>query len=117
MKHLHLLLVAAVILGFLWRVYLAEKKPEILANKWVKILPHVLATGLLLSGIALVYQGYWFDNYGWIVGKVVFMFAFIGLGILTLKQQGKRRWIAFAGALYFFIFIVRLAITKQIYFW
>ena len=114
MKHLHLLFVATVVGIFLWRVYLAEKMPEKLAEKWMKILPHALATGLLLTGIALVFQGNWADNYGWIVMKVLFMLVFIGSGIMTLKSQGQRRWIAFGVALFSVVYILKLAVTKQI---
>lgn len=116
MKHLHLLFVAAVIFSFLWRVYLAEKMPEKLAEKWIKILPHGLAAGLLLSGIALVFQGNWSDNYGWIVVKVFLLLVFIASGLFTLREQGQRRWIAFGVAMFSFVYIVKLAITKQIFF-
>ena len=116
MKHLHLLFVVTVIGIFLWRVFLAEKKPEVLAEKWMKILPHALATGLLLTGIALVFQGNWSENYGWIVGKIILMFVFIGAGILTLKQQGQKRWIAFGVSLFTVAFILKLAVTKQLIF-
>jgi uncharacterized membrane protein SirB2 len=116
MKPLHLLFVAAVIVSFLWRVYLAEKSPEKLAGKWLKILPHALAAGLLLSGIALVFQGHWSANYGWIVAKIFLMVVFIVLGIFTLKRQGRRRWIAFGAAMFCFIYIVKVAATKQIFF-
>lgn len=116
MKHLHLLFVALVITSFLWRVYLAEKKPAMLAEKWLKILPHALAAGLLLSGIALVFQGNWADNYGWIVTKIFLLVAFIILGLFTLRQQGELRWVAFAGAMYCFIYIVKIAISKQVFF-
>lgn len=116
MKHLHLLFVVLVITSFLWRVYLAEKKPEMLAEKWLKILPHVLAAGLLLSGIGLVLQGNWSENYGWIVAKLFLMAAFIVLGILSLREQGARRWIAFAGALYCFAYILKIAASKQVFF-
>lgn len=116
MKHLHLLFVTLVITSFVWRVYLAEKKPEMLAEKWIKILPHGLAGGLLLSGIALIFQGNWSDHYGWIVGKVILMVAFIGLGIFTLKEQGQRRWMAFGGAMACFLYILKIAATKQLFF-
>lgn len=116
MKHLHLLFVAVVIGSFLWRVWLAHKQSELLNQKWMKILPHALATGLLLSGIALVIQGGWLEGaYGWIVAKLVLMLAFIGLGIVSMKAQGNARWIALAGALYCFVYIVRLAFAKQIF--
>lgn len=116
MKHLHLLFVGLVLVSFVWRVYLAEKQPEKLAEKWIKILPHALAAGLLLSGATLVLQGNWADNYGWIVAKVILLVGFIGLGIVTLRQQGSKRWAALAGALYCFAYIVHLAIAKQVTF-
>lgn len=116
MKFLHLLFVAAVIFSFLWRVYLAEKDPAKLSEKWMKILPHALAGGLLLTGIGLVMQGNWSENYGWIVGKVFLMIAFIIFGIITLKEQGQRRWVALGLALYCFVYILKLAATKQIFF-
>ncbi|MGY6276365.1 SirB2 family protein [Methylomonas sp. MgM2] len=116
MKHLHLLFVVLVITSYLWRVYLAEKKPAMLAEKWIKLLPHGLAAGLLLSGITLVFQGNWSENYGWIVTKVFLMFAFIIFGIFSLRQQGQRRWIAFGMALFCFVYILRIAVTKQVFF-
>ncbi|MGR8931724.1 MAG: SirB2 family protein [Gammaproteobacteria bacterium] len=116
MKLLHLLFVAAVLFGFLWRVYLAEKNPQKLAEKWLKILPHALAAGLLLTGIGLVFQGNWSANYGWIVAKVCLMVVFIVFGLFTLKEQGQRRWIAFGVAMFSFVYILKLAATKQLVF-
>ena len=117
MKHIHLLFVALVIISFVWRVYLVEKKPEMLAEKWLKILPHALATGLLLSGIVLVFQGNWLSSsYGWIMAKLILMVVFIGLGLFTMREQGQRRWMAFGGAILCFIFIVKIAFAKQILF-
>ncbi len=116
MKHLHLLFVFLVIAGFVWRVYLAEKKPEMLAEKWIKLLPHGLAAALLATGITLVFQGNWAGNYGWIVAKLFLMVCFIVFGIFTLKEQGQRRWIAFGIAMFCFIYILKLAVTKQVFF-
>ena len=117
LKHLHLFFVAIVVVTFFGRVYLAQFKPELLANKWLKVLPHILASLLLLTGIALVFQGNWLDgNYGWIVVKLLLMFVFIGLGILTIKQQGENRWYAFAGAVFCLVYIVKIAVSKQVFF-
>jgi uncharacterized membrane protein SirB2 len=116
LKHLHLLFVALVTVVFLGRVYLAQTKPELLENKWFKIAPHALAGLLLLTGIGLVFQGNWLDaQYGWIVAKLFLMFAFIALGILTLKSEGEKRWYALAGALFCLVYIVKIAFTKQIF--
>ncbi len=117
MKHLHLLFVALVALSFIGRVALAEYRPALLANKWIKISPHVLASLLLLSGAVLVLQGGWLaGDYGWIIAKLVLMFVFIGLGLLTMREQGQKRWLAFAGALFCLFYIVKVAFTKQVFF-
>jgi uncharacterized membrane protein SirB2 len=118
MKHIHLLFVAVVALSFIGRVFLAEYRPALLAEKWIKLSPHILATLLLLSGFVLAFQGDWFatGNYGWIIAKLVLMVAFIGLGLLTMKRQGQERWIAFGGALFCLFYIIKVAFAKQVFF-
>jgi uncharacterized membrane protein SirB2 len=117
MKHIHLLFVAIVTLTFLGRVALTKFRPELLEHKWVKLSPHILASLLLLSGIVLVFQGNWLENdYGWIVAKLLLMVAFIGLGVMTMREQGQKRWMAFAGALFVLFYIIKIAFTKQIFF-
>lgn len=117
LKHTHLLFVAIVVIVFIARVLIAQFKPELLAAKWMKIAPHVLATVLLLTGVGLVFEGNWLaGDYGWIVAKLIAMFAFIGLGMVAIRAQGDNRWYAFAGALIMVVYIVKVAITKQAFF-
>jgi uncharacterized membrane protein SirB2 len=117
LKHIHLLFVALVVLGFFGRVALAQLKPELLQHKWIKLSPHVLAGLLLLTGIALVFQGNWLSNsYAWIVAKLILMGVFIALGLVTMREQGTKRWQAFAGALLSLFLIVKIAVAKQIFF-
>ena len=117
LKHIHLLMVALVTILFVGRVLLAKFKPELLENKWLKLAPHALAGLLLLTGIGLVFEGNWLaTEYGWIIAKLLAMFAFIGLGIVTLRAQGDNRWYAFAGALLVLMYIIRVAFTKQAFF-
>jgi uncharacterized membrane protein SirB2 len=117
MKHLHMLFVAFVAFTFIGRVYLAQYKPALLANKWIKIGPHVLATLLLLTGIGLVFQGNWLaGDYAWIVVKFILMLVFIGLGLLAMKSEGEKRWYFFGGALFCLVYIIKIAFTKQVFF-
>lgn len=116
LKHIHLLFVAVVVIVFIGRVLIAEFKPELLAHKYMKIAPHVLAGILLLSGIGLVFEGAWLSrDFAWIVAKLLAMFAFIGLGIVTIKSHGDKRWYAFAGSLLIVFYIVKVAFTKQVF--
>lgn len=117
LKHIHLLFVALVTIGFLGRVALAQYRPEMLQQKWIKLSPHILAGLLLLTGIGLVFQGNWLANsYGWIVAKLILMFVFIGLGLMTMREQGQKRWIAFGAALFCLFYIVKVAFAKQVFF-
>jgi len=117
MKHIHLLFVALVVILYVARFWATQYKPELLENKWIKIAPHALAGLLLLSGFGLAFADGWFDqSYSWIIAKLFAMFAFIGLGMVSLKAQGDNRWYAFAGALIVLVYIVKVAFTKQAFF-
>ena len=117
LKHIHLLFVLLVVVVFVYRVYLAERKPEMLDQKWLKLAPHGLAGILLVSGIALTFQGGWLEiGYAWIVAKLILMLAFIALGLITLKSQGKQRWQAFGGSVLVLFLIVKIAAAKQVLF-
>ena len=114
MKHLHLLFVALALLSFLGRVALTRFRPELMQLKWINIAPHIISTLLLLSGILLTVEGGWLaGDYTWIEAKVIALFGFIGLGIMTLKRTDNKRWIAFGGALLCFAYILKVAITKN----
>jgi uncharacterized membrane protein SirB2 len=62
----------------------------------------------------LTVKGGWLaGDYTWIQAKVIALFGFIGLGIMTLKRTDNKRWIAFGGALLCFAYILKVAITKN----
>ncbi len=115
-KFLHLIFVLLSISSFVGRVFLAEKHPEMLEQKWIKIGPHILNGILLLTGITLVFQGSWLSGeYGWIIAKIVALFGYVGLGMVAIKNEGPLRWKAFAGAIACFIYIAAVAASKQIF--
>lgn len=116
-KTFHLAFVAMSILSFVGRVVLSEVNPDMLKQKVLKIAPHVIDTLLLLSGIALVFQGAWLSvEHGWIIGKIIGLLGYIGLGIMAMRNQGVARWLAFAGALACFAYIGMVAVTKDAWF-
>lgn len=116
MKHLHLLFVALAFVSFAGRLALAEFKPDMLSQKWLKIAPHAIAGLLLLSGLVLVFQGNWLaGDYGWIVAKVLILPGFIVLGLLAMKREGAERWKMAGGALLCFLYIAKIAVSKSIF--
>lgn len=113
-KIIHLTFVLLAITSFVSRVLLSEIHSDLLKQKVFKIAPHVIDTLLLLSGITLVFQGQWLSgDYGWIVAKIIVLLCYIGLGVVTMRSQGKTRWLAFAGAIACFVYIGFVAVTKH----
>jgi uncharacterized membrane protein SirB2 len=115
MLFIHIVFVLASFISFVARVALSEFKPEILTAKFFKIGPHVIDTFLLISGISLVVRGDWIESgeYSWIISKFIVLLAYIGLGVLTMRSSGTKRWAAFAGALACYGYILSVAITKN----
>jgi len=113
-KILHLTFILLSISSFVGRVYLAEKRPEMLEQKWISIGPHIINTFLLITGFTLVFQGSWLSaEYGWIIAKLIALVAYVGLGMIAIKSQGDLRWKAFAGALACFVYIAIVAVSKH----
>ena len=113
-KQLHMA-AAGVSLGLFvlrgtWRIV----SPERLAARWVRIVPHVVDTVLLLSALWLAWQ----IGRGaapWITAKVVALLVYIALGTIALKRGRTPaiRIAAFFAALATFGYIVSVAMTKS----
>lgn len=116
LKYLHQFLVVLVCISFVSRIVLAELNPQQLQQKWLKIGPHVIDSLLLLSGIALIFQGNWLDgNYDWLIAKIILVIIYIGLGMLAMRKQGRLRWLATGAAIACLLFIGKIAVSKKIF--
>lgn len=84
---------------------------------WVKIVPHVNDTLLLLAAIGmLIVAGLNPLQHDWIMAKIIGLILYILLGTLAIKR-GKtavQRNLAFFAALAVFAYIVKVALTKQV---
>ena len=111
--------VASVILSYLlftlrgaWMI----QGSSALQRRWVKIVPHVIDTVLLISAIALVMTIHQDPlNNSWLSAKVAGLLLYIGLGMVALKRGKTRKvritaWIAAQGV---FFYIVLVALTKN----
>jgi uncharacterized membrane protein SirB2 len=113
-KIVHLICVVLTIIGFVGRVVLAETQPSLLKKKTFKIVPHVIDSLLVLSGVTLVIQGHWLSGeHGWLIAKLTALFGYIGFGVVALRVRGNVRWLAFVGAISCFTYIVIVAVTKN----
>ncbi len=88
----------------------------LLQSRVAKVVPHIIDTLLLLSGIALAInlQQYPF-TVGWLTAKLIALLAYIVFGSVALKRGKTRqqRIIAFIIALAFFAYLVMVALTRS----
>ena len=84
LKHTHLLMVALVGLLFLARGALLLRESPALQGRALRILPHALSLLLLLSGLAMVAE--YGRMPGWVAAKLVLLFVFIAVGVVTFKR-------------------------------
>ncbi len=104
--------VTSYILFFARGIWMMRDSPW-LRVRWVRVVPHVIDTGLLASAIALAVM---IRQYplaaGWLTAKVLALLCYIGLGMIALRfgrTRGERlqAWLA-AQAVFFYIVAVAL---------
>lgn len=115
LKHLHLTFVTLSLTFFVLRGIWLFLNSSLLAKKWAKILPHVISTLLLLSGVVLaVHLGLSPGSQPWLLAKIIALVVYIGLGVATFKVSNsnlsKTLWVS---ALVVFAYMVSVAITKN----
>ena len=92
------------------------RSPDKLRRRWVRVVPHVVDTVLLASGIALaVLIGAASAGHAWLAAKVAGLVVYIVLGSIALKYGRTTgvRTVAFIAALATFAWIVSVAVTKS----
>lgn len=116
LKHLHVTTVYITITLFLLRGFWMVFQPAMLEKRWVRIVPHVNDTILLLSAIvlAVLIQQYPFVN-SWLTAKVIGLVVYIGLGVVALRLGRTKgiRIAAFIGALVTVAYIYNVAKTHS----
>ena len=115
-KYLHITSVALSGSFFLLRGFWMLRESDMLQQRWVKVLPHIIDTLLLSSALIMVF---WSAQYPfvqpWLTAKVIALIAYIGLGTVALKRgktKAVRTW-AWLAALATFAYIVAVALTRQ----
>ncbi len=87
-----------------------------LERPWVRIVPHVNDTLLLVSAVtmAALIQQYPFVD-GWLTAKILALLAYIGLGTVALKRGRTKtvRIAAWIAALVVFGYIVSVALNHD----
>lgn len=88
-----------------------------LAQRWVKIAPHIIDFVLLASGITLIVltQINLFEQ-PWLMAKLIALLAYIALGLFVLRfaRSNGMRQLGFVAAILVFAYIIAVAMTRQV---
>jgi uncharacterized membrane protein SirB2 len=117
LKHVHALTVVITLTLFLLRAFWMLADSPRLQARWLRIVPHVNDTLLLLAAVAMLLVGGINPlQQHWVVAKILGLLAYIGLGTVALKRGGTKaiRVKALVAALGVFAYIVAVAVTKQV---
>jgi uncharacterized membrane protein SirB2 len=116
LKYVHVSCVVLSYALFVARGVWMMRSSPLLAQRWVRIVPHVVDTLLLASAIALAVaiRQYPFAA-PWLTAKLVGLVAYIALGMIALKRgRTKRvRLTAWVAAQFVFFYIVSVAVNKN----
>jgi uncharacterized membrane protein SirB2 len=116
LRHLHVSCVIVSGLGFFLRgVWMLSGSP-MLNRRWVRVVPHVVDTGLLGSAIAMAVISHQYPfAQGWLTAKVVGLLIYIALGTMALKRGKSKasRAVFFVLALLAFAYIVSVALARN----
>ncbi|TXI16857.1 MAG: regulator SirB [Nitrosomonas sp.] len=107
--------IVSYMLFFLRGVWYVQNS-ENLHLRWVKILPHVVDTVLLVSAITLAFIIQQDPlTHSWLTAKVIGLMVYIGLGMIAMRFGKTRRMkiMAWLAAQCVFIYIVLVAVTKN----
>ena len=115
-KFIHLFAVSTTIILFILRYVWMMVDSPLLQKKWVKVLPHIVDSVLLVSAIVLAIQISQYPLvHAWLSAKVFALLIYIVLGSIALKR-GKTKGIRVAAgilAITTFTYMLSVATTKS----
>lgn len=115
-KHLHVLCVILSGLGFFLRGLLMLRDSPLLQARWLRILPHLNDTLLLVAAIVLAVMSEQYPLVDtWLTAKVFGLIAYIILGSMALKAGRSKsvRVVNWLLAMLTFGYIVGTAMTRD----
>lgn len=115
-KYVHVLSVVLSVTGFFLRGLLMIRDSPLLNARWMKVLPHVNDTVLLIAALSLAaMSGQYPFVADWVTAKVFGVIAYIILGALALREASTRimRIACWLASLAAFGWIVSVALTRQ----
>lgn len=115
-KYVHVISVVLSVSGFFLRGLLMMRDSPLLGARWIRVLPHINDTVLLIAALTLAaMSGQYPFVTDWVTAKVFGVIAYIILGALALREASTRsmRIACWFASLAVFGWIVSVALTRQ----
>ena len=116
LKNIHMLTAFFSISLFILRFYWVMRDSEMMSKKWVKIVPHVNDSILLIAAILLAVsiEQYPFVH-AWLSAKFIALVFYIVFGLFALKRAKTKtaKGLFFVLAIISFGYIVMVALTRS----
>lgn len=117
LKHLHLTTIAISVTLLVLRFIGSMLHASVMQKHWVKIVPHINDTILLLTGVGLIaVTGFYpfTPHSAWLTEKLLGVVIYILLGFVALREGKNKaiRTFALLGALGWIWLIAQMAMTK-----
>lgn len=120
LKLLHLSFAILTLTGFMLRAFWMIQGSALLQHRLVRVLPHIVDTLFLTSGIGLILVMHLqvMQN-SWLLVKIAALVVYILLGTVALKRGPTMsvRLAAFAAAFLTFVYIAGVALNKSALSW
>jgi len=114
LKHSHMLFIAISIILFQFRYFLKFRHRAM--TKFLKVVPHINDTLLLITGISLAYvAGINPMQHSWLMAKIIALIVYIAFGTLAMKSTGNKSVLFYLLATFTFVFIVMTALHKSVF--
>lgn len=116
---LHVLFVLLSGFGFFMRGIGHLRAQPWVQQKMVRILPHVIDTGLLLTAIALLVSFEISPLTDWVLAKIIALLVYIFLGVMAFRvaKTTQRKAIFWLAALAVFVYMFSVAKTHSVLPW
>jgi len=115
-KYLHQLCALTSLALFVLRGVWMQRDSPLLAQRWVRIVPHAVDSLLLASAVALTLMLRQFPlTHAWLSAKLVALLVYIGLGLVALRYGRTKgvRATAWFAAMAVFLYIVSVALSHD----
>jgi len=117
-KSTHITCAILSLCGFFLRGIWMLRESDYLQARWVKVIPHVIDTLLLVTAIALVFKLQLpVLQQPWLMAKISALLIYISLGMIALRYGSTRkiRALAWFSAMLVYLYIVSIALSKSVW--